>query len=91
MVAEAAQSEDQEHHKQVEKSHHLNDVVDDINLSDLDDDNLKREFFDLELQIDNESLTRGERRRLQNKRNLLKTKIKKELESESHKVKIYRL
>ena len=34
--------------------------------------------MDLELQIENDQLTRGERRRLQNKRNVLKAKIKKE-------------
>jgi hypothetical protein len=48
-------------------------------------------LLDLELQIGNDALTRGERRRLQNKRNVLKAKIKKELETEGHKQKIYRL
>lgn len=46
---------------------------------------------ELESHIDNESLTRGERRRLQNKRNVLKAKIKKELETENHKSKISKL
>lgn len=63
----------------------------DINLSDLEDEDQKRELMDLELQIENDQLTRGERRRLQNKRNVLKAKIKKELETEGHKAKIYRL
>jgi hypothetical protein len=36
-------------------------------------------------------LTRGERRRLQNKRNVLKAKIKKELETEGHKHTISKL
>ncbi len=62
----------------------------DLNLSDLDEDQ-KKELLELEAQIENESLTRGERRRLQNKRNVLKAKIKKELEIEGHKVKISKL
>lgn len=61
-----------------------------INLSDLEDDQ-KKELLELEKQIEREDLTRGERRRLQNKRNVLKAKIKKELETECHKAKIYRL
>lgn len=36
-------------------------------------------------------MTRGERRRLQNKRNVLKAKIKKELETEGHKHTISKL
>ena len=36
-------------------------------------------------------MTRGERRRLQNKRNVLKAKIKKELETEGHRIKIAKL
>ena len=62
----------------------------DLNLSDLDEDQ-KKELLELEAQIENESLTRGERRRLQKKRNVLKAKIKKELEIEGHKVKISKL
>ena len=61
-----------------------------INLSDLEDEQ-KQELVELERQIEREDLTRGERRRLQNKRNVLKAKIKKDLETEGHKSKIYRL
>jgi|TARA_B110001450_G_C17492171_1_gene428793 hypothetical protein len=63
---------------------------DDLNMSDLDEDQ-RKELQDLETHIENESLTRGERRRLQNKRNVLKSKIKKELETENHKSKISKL
>ncbi len=59
-------------------------------MSDLEDDQ-RKELQDLESQIENENLTRGERRRLQNKRNVLKSKIKKELETENHKSKISKL
>ena len=62
----------------------------DIALSDIDEDQ-RKELLSLELQIDSENLTRGERRRLQNKRNVLKAKIKKELETENHKSKISKL
>ena len=62
----------------------------DLNLSDLEEDQ-RRELLELEMQIENENLTRGERRRLQNKRNVLKAKIKKELETENHKSKISKL
>ena len=61
-----------------------------INLSDLDEDQ-KKELVELEKQIERDDLTRGERRRLQNKRNVLKAKIKKDLETEGHKNKIFRL
>ena len=43
------------------------------------------------MQIEQANLTRGERRRLQNKRNVLKAKIKKELETEGHKHTISKL
>jgi hypothetical protein len=66
-------------------------IDEEINLSDIDDEVKKRELLDLEIQIDNEQLTRGERRRLQNKRNVLRAKIKKEMEMEGHKGKVYRL
>lgn len=59
-------------------------------MSDLDDDQ-RLELQELEKQIENEGLTRGERRRLQNKRNVLKAKLKKELETENHKQKISKL
>jgi hypothetical protein len=59
-------------------------------MSDLEEDQ-RRELLELEMQIENENLTRGERRRLQNKRNVLKAKIKKELETENHKSKISKL
>ena len=36
-------------------------------------------------------LTRGDRRRLQNKRNVLKAKYKKEIEAEGNKIKMARL
>jgi len=55
-----------------------------INLSELDEDQ-KRELLDLDRQIEKDDLTRGERRRLQNKRNVLKAKIKKDVEIECHK------
>lgn len=61
-----------------------------FNLSDLEEDQ-RKELLDLEMQIEKENLTRGERRRLQNKRNVLKAKIKKELETEGHKSKISKL
>ena len=63
---------------------------DDLNMSDLDEDQ-RKELQDLEADIEKDSLTRGERRRLQNKRNVLKSKIKKELETENHKSKISKL
>lgn len=59
-------------------------------MSDLEEDQ-KKELLDLEMQIEKDNLTRGERRRLQNKRNVLKAKIKKELETEGHKSKISKL
>lgn len=62
----------------------------DLNLSDLEE-HYRTELLELEMQIENENLTRGERRRLQNKRNVLKTKIKKDLETENHKTKISKL
>lgn len=62
----------------------------DLALSDLEE-NQRKELLDLEMQIESENLTRGERRRLQNKRNVLKAKIKKELETEGHKQKISKL
>ena len=62
----------------------------DFNLSDLEEDQ-RRELVELEMQIEKDNLTRGERRRLQNKRNVLKAKIKKELETEGHKTKISKL
>lgn len=62
----------------------------DINLSELDEDQ-RKELVDLEMQIEQANLTRGERRRLQNKRNVLKAKIKKELETEGHKHTISKL
>jgi hypothetical protein len=62
----------------------------DFNLSDLEEEQ-RRELVELEMQIEKDNLTRGERRRLQNKRNVLKAKIKKELETEGHKSKISKL
>lgn len=62
----------------------------DLNLSDLDEDQ-RKELVELEMQIEQANLTRGERRRLQNKRNVLKAKIKKELETEGHKHTISKL
>ena len=62
----------------------------DINLSDLEDDQ-RKELLDLEHKIDNKDLSRGERRRLQNRRNVLKAKFKKELHMESHITKITKL
>ena len=62
----------------------------DFNLSDLDEEQ-RKELVELEMQIEKDSLTRGERRRLQNKRNVLKAKIKKELETEGHKSTISKL
>ena len=59
-------------------------------MSDLEEEQ-KKELLDLEMQIEKDNLTRGERRRLQNKRNVLKAKIKKELETEGHKSKISKL
>ena len=73
------------------KKIHNYQVDEEINLSDIEDKEKKRELVELEFQIDNDDLTRGERRRLQNKRNVLRAKIKKELETEGHKGKIYRL
>jgi hypothetical protein len=61
-----------------------------FNLSDLEEDQ-RKELLELEMQIEKDNLTRGERRRLQNKRNVLKAKIKKELETEGHKSKISKL
>ena len=69
------------------KEHHEDN---DFNLSDLEEEQ-KKELLDLEMQIEKDNLTRGERRRLQNKRNVLKAKIKKELETEGHKSKISKL
>ena len=69
------------------KEHHEDN---DFNLSDLEEEQ-KKELLDLEMQIERDNLTRGERRRLQNKRNVLKAKIKKELETEGHKSKISKL
>ena len=62
----------------------------DFNLSDLEEDQ-RKELLELEMQIEKDNLTRGERRRLQNKRNVLKAKIKKELETEGHKSRISKL
>mgnify|MGYP001342956055 FL=1 len=59
-------------------------------MSDLDEDQ-RKELVELEMQIEQANLTRGERRRLQNKRNVLKAKIKKELETEGHKHTISKL
>ena len=88
---EPGNSSSAENRKVIKTKTHIYVQEDDIKLSDLEDEDQKRELLDLELQIENEALTRGERRRLQNKRNVLKAKIKKELESETHKTKIYRL
>ena len=48
----------------IKKKDHIFTTENDINLSDIDDEDQKKELLDLELQIDNEALTRGERRRL---------------------------
>jgi hypothetical protein len=63
----------------------------DFNLSDLEDEDKKRKLLELDFQIDNDQLTRGERRKLQNQRNVLKSRIKKELENEGQREKITRL
>ena len=62
-----------------------------INLSDLEDQDQKDKILELDEQIKNSSLTRGERRRIQNKRNVLRAKIKKDLENDSHLATIEKL
>ena len=62
----------------------------DLNLSDLDEEQ-RNELLDLEDKIENGNLSRGERRRHQNKRNVLKIKYKKDQELESQISKISKL
>ena len=63
----------------------------DLELSDVDDEDQKRELMDLELQIKDQNVPKADRKRLLNRRSFLKSKIKKQLESESTKSKILRL
>lgn len=70
---------------QAEKSNNKksgNNNADDFNLSDIEDEENKRKLLELDLKINCETLTRGERRKLQNQRNVLRAKIKKMFQQE---------